>query len=201
VPSVIKELISTTKKAVTDSQKLLDQKTRNLQDFVSATAQHITGIDHSANEIQKTTDNTIILATGEHPGLIVTTSTVIVGTSGTKIKASIALTGGERTDSLHVDTDNIVVHVSNLHFLGTLRIGIGPSGVIASAPTVIFYNCIFNATVFNDGKVHYIGCEFRDSVNATVNTSGVTQNFAVCCSRKGGPHLGAINVVGASETT
>jgi hypothetical protein len=195
VPNVIKELINTARGA----QQLLDQKTRNLQDFASANAQHITSIDNSANEIQKTTDNTIILATGEHPGLIVDTSTVIVGTSGTKIKSSIALTGGERRDSLQVNADDIVVHISNVHFTGFVRIGIGPSGVIASAPTVIFQNCIFDLTVNCSGKMHLIGCEFRDPVFATVVYSGAANNFVIGCSRKNGTHFGGATII--AETT
>ena len=180
------------------SQLLHDMKTR-ANNALNSSPTSFNTFDNPSAQIQRITDNTIILATGEHPGLIVDTSTVISGIAGTKLKASIALPGGERTDSLHVNGDNIVVHVSNVHFTGFVRIGIGPSGAIASAPTVIFQNCIFDLTVNCSGKMHLIGCEFRDPVFATAVFSGAANNFVIGCSRKNGTHFGGTTII--AETT
>jgi hypothetical protein len=185
-----------------EPEHLVNMKTREADRLIVRQTNSQTASDNPQNSIQRISDNTINLIAGEHAGLIITTTTTISGVAGTKILPSAVRAGGRRTDSLLVDTDNIVVHVSNVHFTGFVRIGIGPSGVIASAPTVIFQNCIFDLTVNCSGKMHLIGCEFRDPVFSTVNFSGAAFNFIVCCSRKnGGVHSGAPTIVGGSETT
>lgn len=188
-----REMLSTAESA----QQLFDQTTRqdSLYQVLNSNVQ--TTIDNPSTDIQKNTDNTINLDSGDRNGLIITTSTTIVGTSGTKMLSTVRNQQDRRTASLLIQTDNIVVHVSNVHFVGSVNI-FSPSGVVADMPTAIFRNCIFDEGVACSGKVHYIGCEFRGAPSTTA-TSGAANNIIIGCSNKGGIHVGAHTII--AETT
>ena len=198
MPKASKELVSTP----TDAQQLHDQKTRNAQTFVSRESPLTTFIDNpNSTDGKKLTDNSLNLTPGEHPGLIVDTSTSILGVPGATILPSLkGTTSDSRVRSFLVNTDNVVVHVSGLHFLGLVYVGRGQSNNLATAPTVIFENCIFEVSVTNFGKTHLIGCEFREpSFGSVINQSNPTDCYIIGCSNKGVAHFGAPTII--AETT
>ena len=136
-----KELLNSAKEA----QQLFDQKIRNNNTFLVRQSPVKTIFDNpNQNAGIKRTDNTLVYTEGEFPGLLVETSMSVQGLPGTKILPTLTNpASGDRSNSMNLNVDNIVVHVSNLHFLGLVNIGRGPSNNLASAPTVIFQNCIF----------------------------------------------------------
>jgi len=189
------ELLNTPKTA----QELFDQTLRNQQTYQIRNSNIKTTIDNPNPEITKTTDNIYNLDSGEQVGLIINTSSVVIGMAGTIIKATLIEADNIRNRSFEVLEDNVVVHVKNLHFLGKTFIGLGTSAFITTAPTVIYENCIFEQTSECLGKVHYIGCEFRDPTTSTIAGSGAANNYIIGCSRKGGVHIGGPTII--SETT